>query len=160
MLDGLHTQANAPLLVDFEHFHSHTVAFFELVTDILDPLLRDLRDMYQPVLARQNRDKGAEVHQLRNLAIVNHAHFHIGGELFDTTPSFLGSGVVNRPNGDGAIIRNVDGRVGFFANRPYGCATFADNVTNPVGVDFHRYDPWRVFRELRAWLRNHGVHCL
>src|SRR5690349_21006127 len=41
-LHGLHRQADAALLVDFQHLDLHHVAFLELVADLLDALVGDL----------------------------------------------------------------------------------------------------------------------
>src|SRR5215813_13783468 len=50
-----HAQTNATLPVDLEHFHLDDVAFLELVAHALDTFVRDLRDVYESVPARQDR---------------------------------------------------------------------------------------------------------
>src|SRR5690606_11959064 len=60
-LDSLHRQADAALLVDFQHLDLDDVAFLELVGDLLDALVGDLGDVDQAVLAGGDGDEGAEV---------------------------------------------------------------------------------------------------
>ena len=69
--------------VDLEHLDAHDVAFLELVADPLDALVGDLRDVHQAVLARQDRDERAEVHEARDLALVDAADFDVGGDQLD-----------------------------------------------------------------------------
>jgi hypothetical protein len=79
----LDRQADAALLVDFQHLDLDDVAFLELVGDLLDALVGDLRDVHQAVLARGDGDERAEVHQLGDLAFVDAARLDVGGDLLD-----------------------------------------------------------------------------
>src|SRR5688572_33062008 len=54
-LDRLDRQADAALLVDLEHLHLDDVAFLELVGNLLDALVGDLRHVHEAVLARGDR---------------------------------------------------------------------------------------------------------
>src|SRR5690606_19283190 len=55
-VDVAHAQTNAPLTIDFQHFHADHVAFLELVADALHALIGNLRDVHEAVLAGQDRD--------------------------------------------------------------------------------------------------------
>ena len=87
-VDVAHAQADAALPVDLEHLHAHDVAFLELVADALDALVGDLRDVHQAVLARQDRDERAEVHEARDLAFVDPADFDVGSDQLDAPLRF------------------------------------------------------------------------
>src|SRR5690606_38692177 len=67
---GLHGQADAALLVHFQHLDLDHVAFLEHVADALHALVRDLRDVHQAVLAGGDGHERAEVHQLGDLALL------------------------------------------------------------------------------------------
>ena len=48
----LHAQADTALLVDFQNFHFHHVAFFNDVGDIFHTLFRELGNVHQAITAR------------------------------------------------------------------------------------------------------------
>ena len=70
-----------------------TIAFLELVADLLDALVGDLRHVHQAVLARGDGDERAEVHDLGDLAFVDAARLDVGGDLLDARLRGFGSGV-------------------------------------------------------------------
>src|SRR5258708_40292809 len=76
-VDVAHRQANAPLPIDLQHLHANHIALFELVADALDALVRDLRDVHEPVAARQYRHESAEVHEARDASLVDMTHFDV-----------------------------------------------------------------------------------
>ena len=53
----LHRQPHAALAIDLEDLDLDDVAFSKLVADLFDPFVRDLRDMHEAILARQNCDE-------------------------------------------------------------------------------------------------------
>src|SRR3546814_10485318 len=62
--DGLHRQADAALLVDFQHLELDAVAFLELVGDLLDSLVGALRHVHHAVLAGGACHERTEVHHV------------------------------------------------------------------------------------------------
>ena len=82
-LDGLHRQAHAALVVGLEHLDLHDLAFLQVVGDVVDALVGDLRDVQQAVLAGQQLDDRAEVEQAQHRALVDLADFDFGGDLLD-----------------------------------------------------------------------------
>src|SRR5690606_11483275 len=105
---GLHGQADAALLVHFQHLDLDHVAFLEHVADALHALVRDLRDVHQAVLARGDGHERAEVHQLGDLALVDAARLDVRGDLLDARLRSLAGGGVDRGGGDGAVVLDVD----------------------------------------------------
>src|SRR5438132_13564599 len=53
---------------DCQHFHQYLVALFQLVTNILDAMLRHFADVQQAVSTRKNFDERAKICQPRDLA--------------------------------------------------------------------------------------------
>ena len=63
-----HAEPDATLPIDLKHFDANDIALGKLVADFFYSLFGDLRNMYQPVLARKDGHERAEVHQPNNLA--------------------------------------------------------------------------------------------
>ena len=116
--------------------------------------------MHQAILTRQDVDEGAKVHELGNAALVDHPHFHIGGDLLDTAQCLLAGGVVHRRNLDRAVVGNIDGGTGFLGDRANGGTALADNVTDLVGVNLDADDAGRVFRHLGTGLADGFCHLI
>src|ERR1700741_1043639 len=72
--DRLHRQAHSALVVGFQHFDLHHLAFLEVVGHGIDALVADLRDVQQAVAAGQQLHDGAEVQQAQHRALVDLAH--------------------------------------------------------------------------------------
>jgi hypothetical protein len=72
-LDG---QLDAAALIHVQHLDLDLVTLGEMIRDILDALVGDLRDVQQAVLARQDVDEGTEVHDaLDRCPFVDRADF-------------------------------------------------------------------------------------
>src|SRR6185312_12882911 len=131
----LHGQADAALLVHFQHLDLDDVAFLELVGDLLDALVGDLRHVHQAVLARHDGDERTEVHQLGDLALVDAARFDVGDDLLDALLRRLARVAVDRGDDHGAVVVDVDGGTGLLGDRADGGATLADDLADLVRVD-------------------------
>src|SRR5450755_4703039 len=79
----LHRQAQPALVVRLEDLDLHHLAFLDVVGDLVDALLGDLRNVQQPVLAREHLHDGAEVEQAQHRAFVDAADFDVGGDVLD-----------------------------------------------------------------------------
>src|SRR3546814_18518674 len=90
-----------------QHLDLDDVAFLELVGDLLDALVGDLRHVHQAVLAGGDGDERAEVHQLDDLALVDAARLDVGGDLLDAVLGGLAGGGVDRGDGDCAVVLSV-----------------------------------------------------
>src|SRR5690606_35892835 len=134
---GLHRQADAALLVDFQHLDLDHVAFAELVGDLLHALSGDLRDVHQAVLARQDGHERTEVHDLGDLALVDPARLDVRGDLLDALLGGIGGGGVDRGDDDGAVVLDVDLGPGLLGDGLDGRATLADHLADLVRVDLH-----------------------
>jgi hypothetical protein len=125
----LHRQLDAALLVGLQHLDLDDLAFLQEVGDVLDPLVRDLADVQQTVLARQDVDEGTEVQDLRDRAFVDLADLGLGGDLGDAALRELGLVGVGAGNRDRAVFADVDRAAGFFGQRTDRRAALADDVS-------------------------------
>src|SRR6185369_4821161 len=144
--------------VDFQHLHAHFIAFLELVGHVLDALIGDLRDVHQAIAARQNRHEGAEIHQTRDAAFIDTAHFHVGGDQFDAAQRLATRGTLHGGDLHGAIILDVDGGARLFGDLTDHCTTLADDIADLLRVDLDGDDRRRPLAHLRARRRDHLVH--
>src|SRR5690606_8705514 len=129
-LDGLDRQADAALLVDFQHLDLDHVAFLELVGDLLHALAGDLRDVHQSVLARQDGHERAEFHGLGDLARVEPARLRVRGDLLGAGLGGQGGGGVDRGDDDGAVVLDVDLGAGLLGDALDGGATLAGHLAD------------------------------
>src|SRR5690606_33020565 len=61
LIDDAHRQANLAARIDLEDLDLHFLAFGQGVADILDPLVLDLRDVHETVLAAHEVHERAEI---------------------------------------------------------------------------------------------------
>src|SRR6202000_86928 len=157
-VDGLHAEADTPLLVDLQHLDLDHIAFLELVADALDTLFGDLRDVHQAVAARQDGHEGAEVHQFDDLALVDATHFHIGGDVLDALAGGFALGLVHGGDLDGAVVLDLDGRAGLLLDAAHHYAALADDVADLLGVDLDDHDARRPLGHVGTGLGDDLVH--
>src|SRR3546814_558284 len=148
LVDRLHLQADATLLVDFQHLDLDQIAFLELVGNLLDTLVGDLRHVHEAILARGNGDECAEVHDLGDLAFVNPARLDIGGDLFDPCLGCLRGNGVGRGDDDGAIVLDIDLGASFLGDRLDHRTTLADHFADLVRVNLQGDQARRKLRHL------------
>ena len=58
----LHGEPDAALTINLEYLDLNLIAFGQFVTNFFDAFVRYLRDVYQAIFTRQDRNEGAEVH--------------------------------------------------------------------------------------------------
>src|SRR3546814_8022009 len=84
------------------------VAFLQLVGNLLDALVGNLRHVHQTILARHDRHESAEVHQLGDLAFVDAARLDVGGDLLDALLRRFTRLAIDLAEDDGAVVADVD----------------------------------------------------
>src|SRR5690606_4658377 len=156
----LHGQLDPAAVVHVQHQHLHFLTFLQHVGDLLDPLVGDLRDVYQTVLAGQDADEGAKVDDALDLASVDLADFRFSGDTVNPCLGSVGGVLAGGEDLHGAVVGDVDGGAGLFADTADGGATLTDHVTDLVGVDLHADHGRRVGGQLLARRRQHFVHLL
>src|SRR3954471_20292963 len=104
--------------VDLGDLDLDLLADAEHVLDVLDALApdhpADLRDVQQPVLARNQGDEGTEGRRLHDGPQVTLADLRHGrvGDRVDRRPGRLGRGAVGRADVDGPVVLDRDVRAG------------------------------------------------
>ncbi len=71
------------MAVDLQDFHSNDVPFVQLIADAFHTFVRYLRDVHQPVFARQYGYESAKVHQFRDTTLIDLSNFDVGRNQFD-----------------------------------------------------------------------------
>src|SRR5436189_688152 len=79
---------------DCQHFHQYLVALFQLVTNILDAMLRHFADVQQAVSTRKNFDKRAKICQPRDLAQVSLPDLGCRGQIANNLQGLVRRGLV------------------------------------------------------------------
>src|SRR5690606_6436130 len=156
--DILDRQLDATAVVDVQYQHFDFLAFLEHVSDLLDALIAQHRDVHQAVLARQDVDEGTEVDDALDAADVDLADLGLGGDRQHALLGSLGRFLGLAEDLDRAVVLDVDGSLGLFADATDGGAALADDVAALVLVDLHRQHGRGIGRQLAARLGNDLVH--
>ena len=110
---GLHRKLDAAAVIGLENLDADNLAFLDVVLDLVDALLGDLRDMQQTILARQNLNNGTEIKNLENGTFVDLADLDFRRDGIDAGTG-SGSGITGGgSDGDRAVVLDVDGGVSF-----------------------------------------------
>src|SRR5450830_2071940 len=155
VLDG---QLDTAAVVHVQYQHFHFLAFFQDVGHFLYASVAQHRDVNQTVLAWQDVDECAEVDDALNLTDVDLADFSFRGDAQDALTSRFSRFLGFAEDLDRAVVFDVDRSLGLFTDRTNGRAAFTDNITDFVGVDFHRDHGRSIFRQLGTRLSNDLVH--
>ena len=121
-------------------------------------MVRQLRDMHQPIGSRQNLDKRPEVHDLPNRAHVDLPDFDFFGNPADHFLGLLGRGSVDRRDRHGSAVVDIDLDSAIRDDAADRFAARTDDFPNLVLLDLHREDPWRVGRQRGPWRLERLLH--
>ena len=116
--------------------------------------------MHEPVATREDIDEGAEVHELRDAAVVDGADLDVGRDLLDSPPRLEARRGVDRRDLHGAVVTHVDRGAGFLGQRPDDAASLPDDVANLLRVNLERDDPRREHRHVRPRRPEGRIHPL
>ena len=125
--------------------------------------MRQLRDVHQGVLARQNLDEGTEAENPDDLAVVDLARLDLLGQRPDLIGRDLGAVLIRGHDEDGAVVLNVDAGAAFFLDLADRLATGANDEANLLLVDDDLVHARRMLGQLLAGLADavqHHVHDL
>src|SRR5579872_6968552 len=143
-----------------ENLDQDLIAFFQLVPDILDPVLGDLTDVQQSVGAGEDLDKSPEIDQPDNFAQVGFAYFRDRGDIGHHLDRPVGRGAIGGENVYGAIVGDVDLNAGGIDDAADHLAAGTDQLADFVGRDGQGIDARSVLRHRLAWFRDHGIHLV
>src|SRR6266576_4968227 len=105
---GLSAQVEPALAVDLDRLHHDLVADVAHLFDALHPMVGELRDVDQAVLAGTHLDESSERHDAHDLALVDLAHVDLVGEALDLVDRLLPAFLVDRGDEDAAVVLDVD----------------------------------------------------
>src|SRR5438128_7142672 len=146
LVDQAHRQADLAALVDLDQLDLHLLAFAQDVADVLDPLVLDLADVDQPVLAGHEGHERAEIDDARHLAGVDRAGLRLGDDAADPLARGLDLRQIRRTDFDHALVVDVDLGAGLGDDLADHLAAGADHFADLVLGDLHRLDARRVNR--------------
>src|SRR4051794_31835314 len=148
LVDQTHRQADLAALVDLDQLDLDLLALGEDVTDVLDPLVLDLRDVDQSVLAGHEGHERAEIDDAGDLAGVDGAGLGLGDDAADPLAGGLDLAEVGRTDLDHALVIDVDLGAGLRDDFADDLTAGADDFADLILGDLHRLDPRRVSRQL------------
>ena len=120
----------------------------------------ELGDVAEPLLARQDFNESAEVHDARDPALVDSADFHIAHDVLDDLLRLLCALAVRRRDEDRAVLLDVDLRTRLVDDLLDRLAARADDLADLVDMDLHDRDARRIGREIGRRLVDDGEHLL
>src|SRR5690242_5369401 len=150
LVDQAHRQADLAARVDLEELDLHFLAFGQDVADVLDPLVLDLRNVHQPVLAGHEGHERAEIDDARHLAGVDGAGLRLGDDAADPVARRLDPRDVAAGDLDHALVVNVALGAGRRDDLADDLAAGPDDFADLVLGDGHGLDARRVSRKLLA----------
>src|SRR5690554_5347201 len=151
-----HRQFDTATLIYIQHFDLNHVAFINVVSDFLNALLRDLRNMQQTFSAWHDFYECTEVHYTSDTAVVDLAHFRLSDNAFNASHRILCCFAGSAVDLDGAIIIDIDVGASRFGQGTNGRTALTNNVTDLLGVDLDGQQRRRIFAQLITGLR-HGL---
>ena len=158
MVDIFHGEAYLAAIIKAHKFDIDFLAFGQEIRRVIDALWFDLRDMDKSIFLTKEIHKGAEVDNFDNFTLVNHADFRFGSQAVDPLHRRFDRRFVSRGDFDCAIIFDRDARaccVNDFAN---DFTARADDVTDFINRDFHRFDTRCKFTDFAAGFFEGLVH--
>ena len=148
--DSLAAQADLVGRFDAEHLHQDLLAHFQLVVDVLDPIIGHFRNMKQALGSRKDLDKGAEIYQTSDRPKVGLAHFRFHDQIVDDPNCLLGRFRVRRGDIDLAVVVNVDLDPGLLDNPPDYLAAGSNDAADLILGYLNGNDARSVGRYLRS----------
>ena len=146
---GLPRQAHLAVAVDLDDLDHHDVALGEDVADGADAVLGDLRDVQQPLRARDHLDEGAELLDALHLAHVDAVQLHLAADVLDHPQRGLGGVVAGGEDGHLAVVLHVDLGAGLLLDAADDLAAGADDLADLLRPDLDGDEARRVGREAR-----------
>ena len=131
-----HAQSDPSLAVHLQYFHLDDVALGEFIADLLHPLIGNLGDVHEPVLAGKNSYERAEVHQPDNFTLIDATNLNISSYQLDTRLRLSSRRAVDGGNTHRPVIIDVNSGTGFLGHGADNGSTLTDDVTNFLRIDF------------------------
>src|SRR5438067_12446069 len=104
LVDLFHAELDLAAVVEAQNLHLHLVADLDDIAGLGDALRADLADVDEPVARTQEIHEGAEIHDLHDLAGVDHTDLGLRDDAADPVYGRLRGGGVHRGHLDGAVV--------------------------------------------------------
>src|SRR3989442_9781552 len=127
-------------------FDHDLLAFLQLVADVADSTVGDLRNMQQAVSAREDFDKGPEIYDPAHRAHIGLSDFGFRSEAANTIDGGFGSRAISGSDGNGAVVLDVNLRASFLDEGTNHLAAWSDDVANLIRIDFDLDNSWCIGR--------------
>ena len=153
-------QVDATHAIDLGDYHHQLVPDRDDVLDARHAVVSELADVDQPLLAGQDLDEGAEVHDPGHLAQVLLANLDVSRQALDPADRLLRRLAGGGCDLDGAVVLDVDLGARLGGDLADHLAAGADHVADLVDGDLHGVDARRVGRQLAAAGADHRGHLV
>ena len=110
--------------------------------------MADLRNVQEPVLARQKLHDRTEIEQLQHGSVVDPAYFDVGGDVLDAFLCGEAALGVDTGNRDRTVVGDFDRGSGLFLQSADHYPALADHVADFLGIDLDLDDARGVARNL------------
>src|SRR5690554_2752082 len=81
--DFLDAQLDAATSIQVHHFDQDILTLAEVLRNVFYAIRRDLRNVNQSILARQNRYERTKINDARYFTLIDSSHFGFGGNALD-----------------------------------------------------------------------------
>src|ERR1700722_7536377 len=120
-----------------ENFHQHLVAFFQLVANIGNSMLRHFADVQQAVGSRNNLDERAEIREARDFPEISLPYFRGRRQVADNLQRLRRGRLIARRDFDQAGIFHIDLDSGLFHDAANHLSARPDQIANLIDRDLH-----------------------
>src|SRR4029077_9866903 len=153
-------QVDAAHAMDLGDDDHQLVADRDDILHAWNAIVGELADVHQPLLAGQDLDECAEVHDPGHLAEVLLANLDVAGQALDPADRLLRRLARGGGDLDGPVVLDVDLGPRLGGDLPDHLAAGTDHVADLVDRDLHGVDARRVWRQLAAAGADHGGHLV
>src|SRR5262245_48935785 len=108
LIDHLHGKPHLAAIIEAQELDVDLLALLHDLAYGFGPTVCELGDVDEPILGAEEVHKGAEFHDLDDLALVDLAHLRFGGDTADARQGCLDGFALGRGNLDGAVILDID----------------------------------------------------
>ena len=147
---GFARKFHAAFVVDADAFDPDHVANFDDVFGPFHAKIRQLGDVDEAVLARENFDERAEFFHRDDAALIGLADLDFARHAADDFLRARHAFAAGRVNVHRAVVFDVNFSAGFGDDALDGLAAGPDERADLLRIDFDRLDPRRVLGQFRA----------
>ena len=145
-------------VVDLRHLDHYLIAGLNDIFDPVDTVVCERGDVHEALLAGQDFDERAEIHDVLHDAAIYFTDLDLGGDVLNHLLRLFHHLHVIGVKAHFAGVVDVDLDLGLVGNLPYSLPAGTDKGADLVGLDLYDLDSRRVRRYLRPGLRDDLIH--